>query len=204
MLYELTTLGIRLGTVGRVTEGVAAWTGASDARGTLLGCWSTEIGTINDVIVLRSFPDARSHEEERRRLEASTSPFGAGDALRELTCEAYRPFPFLPPVQPGAYGPIYEFRTYLLKQGGVPPTLASWEAALPERTRLSPLTVAMIAMDGPPRFTHIWPYASLDERSRVRTESVKLGLWPPKGGPDWLTGEMSSVIALPTAISPLA
>jgi hypothetical protein len=38
----------------------------------------------------------------------------------------------------------------------------------------------------------------------VRAESVARGVWPPKGGPDWLTGEMRSIIALPTAISPLA
>ncbi len=173
-------------------------------KGTLLGCWATEIGALNDIIILRGFEDAAALATERQRLEGSTNPFGAGESLRALTTDIYRPFPFLPPVKPGRFGSVYEIRTYRLKQGGVPPTLAAWEAALPGRTNLSPLTVAMVAIDGPPRFTHIWPFASLDERGRIRAESVAKGFWPPKGGPDWLTGEMASTIALPTAISPLA
>jgi hypothetical protein len=44
----------------------------------------------------------------------------------------------------------------------------------------------------------------LDVRAAVRADSVAKGIWPPKGGPDWLTGEMHSTIGLPTAISPLA
>jgi len=107
-------------------------------------------------------------------------------------------------VKPGKYGAVYEIRTYKLKHGGVPNTIAAWEAAVPERIKLSPLVIAMYALDGPPRFTHIWPFVSLDARAAVRADSVAKGVWPPKGGPAWLTGEMRSTIALPTAISPLA
>ncbi|WP_312015571.1 NIPSNAP family protein [Bradyrhizobium liaoningense] len=60
------------------------------------------------------------------------------------------------------------------------------------------------AFVAPPRFTDIWPFASLDVRAAARSESVARGVWPPKVGPDWLTGEMRSIVALPTAISPLA
>lgn len=203
MRYEITTLSIRLGTLGAVLQGIEAWHQAPEAKGRLLGCWTTEIGPLNDVILLRSFADQAALEAERQRAEASTSPFGAGDALRGLSAEAYAPFPFLPPVETGTFGPVYEIRTYRLKPGGVPPTLAAWQAALPGRVTLSPLVIAMIALDGPARFTHIWPFASLEERARIRAESVAKGFWPPKGGPDWLTGEMRSTIALPTAISPL-
>lgn len=70
----------------------------------------------------------------------------------------------LPPVVPGKYGSVYEIRTYRLKHGGVAPAIAAWEAAIPERVKLSPLSIAMYSLDGPPRFTHIWPFASLDAR----------------------------------------
>ena len=61
----------------------------------------------------------------------------------------------------------------------------------------------MYALDGTPRIVSIWPYKSLNERSEIRAQSVSDGIWPPKGGPQWLTHEMQSMIALPTAVSPL-
>jgi len=63
--------------------------------------------------------------------------------------------------------------------------------------------IAMHALDGAPRFTHIWPYPSLNDRAAIRADSVARGVWPPKGGPDWLTPDMRSTICLPTAVSPM-
>jgi hypothetical protein len=84
--------------------------------------------------------------------------------------DSYAPFPFLPPVVPGKYGKVYEFRTYHLKPGGLPPTIAAWEAALPERNKLSPLIINMYALDGAPRNTHIWPYARLGRAGNLAAE----------------------------------
>lgn len=204
MRYEIATLTIRLGTLGKVVEGIDAFVKDKDARGTLLGCWFTEIGDLNKVILFRSFAEHADLATERMRVLSSTNPFNAGEAIADMQFESYAPFPWLPPVQPGKFGSVYEIRTYCLKHGGIPPTIAAWEGAMVERGKISPLTVAMYALDGRPRFTHIWPFASLDARAAARAESVQKGVWPPKGGPAWLTGEMHSTIALPTAISPLA
>lgn len=202
MIHEIATLRLAIGAMPAVLAGVEAHCAASDAA-TLLGCWTSEIGPLNEVYVLRGFDDVARLDDERRRLRDATAPFGGADGIRELTFESYAPFPFLPPITPGTYGNVYEIRTYRLKHGGVAPTLACWEAALPARTRLSPLVGAMVALDGPSRFTHLWPFESLNHRASIRAESVKQGIWPPKGGPAWLTGEMSSTIALPAAFSPL-
>jgi hypothetical protein len=204
MLYELATLTVRLGSAAKAVAAIDAYMKDGKGEGALLGCWSTEIGALNQLIVLRSFSDLAELAAERWRTLATTNPFNCGEALTRLSCESYAPFPFLPPVKTGKFGSVYEIRTYALKLGGVPPTIAAWEAAIPERTKISPLVIAMYALDGPPRITHIWPYASLDARAAVRADSVAKGVWPPKGGPDWLTGEMLSTIGLPTAISPLA
>ncbi|GGF04215.1 NIPSNAP family protein [Aliidongia dinghuensis] len=204
MLYEIATLSIRFGTAAQAVAGIADYVKAPDALGRLLGCWTTDIGDLNQILVLRGFDGAASLIAERERALGTTNPFGCGAAITALTFDSYAPFPFLPPVEPGKYGSVYEIRTYRLKHGGVPPTIAAWAAAMPARGRLSPLTLAMYALDGPPRFTHIWPYASLDARAAIRSDAVAQGIWPPKGGPDWLTGEMRSVIGLPTAISPLS
>ena len=73
---------------------------------------------------------------------------------------------------------------------------------MPARTEISKLVIAMYALDGVPRITHIWPYVSVNDRARLRAESVQRGTWPPKSGV-WLTPEMQSTIYLPTAVSPL-
>jgi hypothetical protein len=203
MIYEIATLRIRLGTLPSVVAGIEATTKSADAKGTLFGCWTSEIGALNEVYLLRGFVDTAELGAERKRLRGTTNPFGCGEVIVGLTFDSYAPFPFLPPIKTGLYGSVYEIRTYRLKHGGVEPTIAAWEAAIPARVKLSPLVIAMHALDGPARFTHIWPFASLDARAGIRADSVKQGIWPPKGGPAWLTGEMQSTIALPTAISPL-
>lgn len=204
MLYEIATLTVKLGTAAKAVTGIGEYVGAAEAKGALLGCWASEIGDLNQLLVLRSFADDKEWRAERERALRTTNPFNAGEAITQMSFDTYAPFPFLPPVGPGKYGSVYEIRTYRLKHGGVPHTIAAWEAAMPERGKLSSLSIAMYALDGPPRFTHIWPFASLDARAAVRADSVAKGVWPPRGGPDWLTGDMRSIVALPTAISPLA
>lgn len=203
MRYDIATLAIKLGSVGRVVAAVDAWSNAPEARGRLLGCWVSEIGNLNELTLFRAFDDDAEMQAERWRTLATPNPFGCGPLIAELNFDSYAPFPWAPPVQPGRYGEVYEIRTYRLRHGGVPATIAAWEAAIPARTRFSPLIMAMYALDGAPRFTHIWPYKSLNDRATVRAETVAKGVWPPKGGPDWLTGEMKTIIAVPAAISRL-
>jgi NIPSNAP len=202
--YELATLTIKLGTAAQAIAGIGGYVKADGAKGNLLGCWASEIGQLNQLYVLRGFADDAELQAERTRTFGTSNPFGCGEAIVTMDLDAYAPFPFLPPVAVGKLGKVYEIRTYRLKVGGVPATIAAWQAAVPDRIKLSPLVVAMYALDGPPRFTHIWPFASLDARASIRADAVAKGVWPPKGGPDWLTGDMRSTIALPTAISPLA
>lgn len=204
MLYEIATLTIRFGTAGKVNEGISRYVAAPGAKGTLYGCWHTDIGALNKVIILRGFENFDDLMSERERAFGTTDPFGYGEGISDLTFDTYRPFPFLPPIQPGKYGSTYEIRTYRLKHGGVPPTISAWEKTMPGRSEFSPLSIAMYAIDGAPRFTHIWPYQGLDNRASLRRETVEKGVWPPKGGPDWLTGDMQSMIGLPTPFSPLA
>jgi hypothetical protein len=49
---------------------------------------------------------------------------------------------------------------------------------------------------------HLWPYRDLVERARIRGEAVQRGLWPPKGGAEYLA-TMRSSIYLPAPFSPL-
>jgi hypothetical protein len=203
MLYEFATLSFHPLNAGTATAGAQAYVTGTEAKGQLLGCWTTDIGALGRMVVLRGFADATELAAERKRALFSANPFGAAEVLTGLEMDSYAPFPFLPPVVPGKYGKVYEFRTYHLKPGGLQPTMAAWEAALPERRKLSPLIINMYALDGAPRITHIWPYASLDARAAIRADSVAQGIWPPKNAPEQFF-EVTSMIGHPTAASPLA
>ncbi len=197
--YELISLVARLGQAGAVVAAVQRATPAPQE--TLHGIWISELGPLNHVYVLRS------HLEDGTAAAAPTVSkdlFGCADALDAVHVETYDTFPGVPVLPPGAWGTYYEIRTYVLKEGGLAPTLDAWRLALPARTAapFSPLAIALYAREGPPRITHIWPYRSLDERLRIRSESVRHGVWPPTGAPAWLTSDMRSTVCLPAEPSP--
>jgi succinate dehydrogenase/fumarate reductase flavoprotein subunit len=205
MYYEIATMTLPFGTAAQAAANVQTFT--SQGQGELLGCWFTDIGVLNQMIVLRGFDDLATLQAERQRTQQNASPFGCGEIFQTLEQHSYQGFPWMKPIRPsaesGINGPVYEIRTYGIKPGGVQPTIDLWEQAVPAREKISPCVGAMIALDGPLRFTNIWAYSSVDARSKARADSVAQGIWPPKGGPAWLTTNMVSTIALPTAVSPL-
>ena len=205
MYYELATLTLPFGTAAQAAANVQTF--CAQGQGELLGCWFTDIGVLNQMIVLRGFDDLATLQAERHRTQHNASPFGCGDIFQSLEQHSYQGFPWMKPVRPsaesGINGPVYEIRTYGIKPGGVQPTIDLWEQAIPAREKISPCVVAMVALDGPLRFTNIWAYPTVDARSKARADAVAQGIWPPKGGPANLTTDMVSTIALPTAVSPL-
>lgn len=207
MYYELATLTLPFGTAATAAQHVHAFATAPKAHGELLGCWLSDIGVLNQMIVLRGFADLTQLDTERQRVQHSTNPYGCGDLAVRMERHGYQGFGWMPPVRPsaetGISGPVYEIRTYGIKPGGVQATIDLWQQYVPARAALSPCVVAMVALDGPLRFTNIWAYPSLNARSQIRADAVAQGLWPPKGGPAHLTTDMTSTIALPTALSPL-
>ena len=200
-LYELATLDTVIFGAGKAAPGIEAWVGAG--KGRLCGAWGTDIGALNRVFVLRAFDSLADMMDERERALRSDNPFGCVEQLVRLGMESYRALDFLPPVEAGSFGPVYEFRTYRTRVNGLTPTMQKWAEAVPPREEYSKLAVAMYGLDGEPRLTQIWPYPSLAARSEARARSVADGKWPPKGGPDWLTSDMTSQIALPLAFSPM-
>ncbi len=207
MYYELATMTLPFGTAAQAATQVQAYCSNPDAQGELLGCWFTDIGQLNQMIVLRGFADLAWLHGERERTQKSPDPLGCGAVFQSLAQQSYQGFPWMKPVRPsaesGISGPVYEIRTYGIKPGGLMPTIDLWEQYVPLREKISPCVVAMVALDGPLRFTNIWAYSTLDARSKARAEAVAQGIWPPKGGPAHLTTNMVSTIAMPTAVSPL-
>lgn len=76
---------------------------------------------------------------------------------------------------------IYEFRTYTLHPRTLPEFLKRFGDALEARQKLSPLAAFWYTEIGPlNQVVHVWPYENALERSKIRADAVKRGIWPPK------------------------
>jgi hypothetical protein len=198
--YDVTIFGVRPGThppalaaLGKSLAGDAA----------LLGCWYSDIGAVNQILIIRKGGDSSALVEARLAALKSANPFGIGEFITAMTMDTYVPFDFMPPLQPGTFGPCYEVRSYMLKPGGLEPTIELWRKAVPGRAKISPVLAAMSAVTGPAtRFLHIWPYKSFDERARLRDKAVADGVWPPPGGPGHLASQQVDIY-LPATFSPM-
>src|SRR3546814_8820244 len=179
-LYERATLDTVIFGACKAAAGLEAWIGEGSGR--LCGAWGTDIGTLNRVFVLRAFDNLETMMAERERAILSANPFGCVEHLVSLNMESYRALDFLPPVEPGTYGPVYEFRTYRTKINGIAPTIEKWAEAVPPRQSYSRLTVAMYGLDGSPRLTQLWPSGGLSARAAARRPSGTDGKGPRRGG----------------------
>jgi hypothetical protein len=203
MQYDVTIITVRPGTHGKALPGVEAWLKANPAKGEFLACLYSDIGALNQIMLLHGYADPAALAADRETAARSDNPFGCLDFTTGISRDTYVPFPTATPIKPGQYGPIFEVRTYLLRPASLTPTIEAWKVAVPERVKLSPMITAMYTLSGPvPRFVHIWPYPSLDERAKIRAKAIETGVWPPKGGPDHLQTQQTDIF-LPAAFSPM-
>lgn len=109
--------------------------------------------------------------------------------------EIFVPFPFTPEFKTGNVGPVFEWRSYIIKPHSVGGIQERWAAAMEERQKISPLLMAMTTELGPlNKFVHIWPYENLEHRRQVREEAENKGIWPPKGGGDELVAQENKIV----------
>ena len=96
---------------------------------------------------------------------------------------------------------IYEFRTYTLHPRTLPEFLKRWTDALEPRLKLSPLAAFWYTEIGAlNQVIHVWPYENTLERSKIRADAIKRGIWPPKTSE--FIAEMKSEIFEPLPFSP--
>jgi hypothetical protein len=96
---------------------------------------------------------------------------------------------------------IVEMRTYLLKPGAVASVEELFLAHLPHRTPLSPLAGLWHTLTGRLNaIVHMWPYADIDGRDKIRTAMMMPPKWPPPLR-EFIV-EMHSTILKPAPFSP--
>jgi hypothetical protein len=193
-LFDFTIVTLRPGTPAAAMKRLGETLAAPGLRGKLLACWYSDIGALNQAMIIRAFSSEAALGEERRALALSADPFGLGDMAVTLASDAYAPFDFAPAPQPGKVGPVFEVRTYLCKPNGLAPTIELWRKHLPGRIKVSPMLTAMHTLGGStPRFLHVWPYADLNTRQKTRAAAVAAGVWPPPGGSVHLLTQQSDI-----------
>jgi hypothetical protein len=204
MIYEFRTYTLKPRSLAEVEKRYGEAYEYRKKYSPLAAFWHTEIGPLNEIIHVWGYRDLA--ERARIRAEAAKDP-NWPPKIREFVVdqdvEVVTPFPFVPDIQPGTLGPIFEIRRYSLTPGALAGVMKRWEGSLPERTKLSPLVLAGgVEFGGANRFIHIWAYKSMDQRLAVREQARKAGIWPPPGGGDELLSQ-SSKIVMPAAFSPL-
>ena len=198
--YDVTVAAVRPGTH---PQALAVLENGLRGDASLLGCWYSDIGAVNQILIIRNVINVVSGADARAAVLTSPDPWGLNDYLVGMTMDTYESFDFIAPMQPGGFGPCYEVRSYGLKPGGLAPTKELWRKAVPGRMTVSPLLAAMTAVTGAAnRFMHIWPYKSFDERARLRDKAVADKVWPPPGGPGHLVSQQVDIY-LPAVFSPM-
>lgn len=169
----------------------------------LAGAWRAEIGELSQVVQLWPYRDLAHRADVLERAPALVGwPVDGDGVLEDEQLETWTAVPFATLLEPGAYGSVYEMRTYSFRPGTMERVLEVWANALPARVGLSPLVACLYAQSGRlNRLRHIWAYADLNERARLRQESLSLPGWPPMTR-EWRVHEVSQVL-VPAAYSPL-
>jgi hypothetical protein len=203
MIYDVTIITVQPGSHPKALARLEGSLPSAQPGGEFLACWYTELGALNQILVLRGYEDPAELLADRQAILMTPDPFGIGEVFVGMSMDSWVPFPFLPPIRPVEIGPVFEVRSYVLKPDGLAKTIELWRAALPARAQLSPVLTAMHSVSGTvTRFMHIWSYPSLDERARLRARAVGEGVWPPPGGPALLVSQQSDIY-LPAPFSPI-
>jgi hypothetical protein len=198
--YDVTIVTVRPGTHPQALA-ILGKTLADDPA--LLACWYSDIGAVNQILLIRQAGDIGPTLDARLALLKSRNPLGIGEFITAAAMDIFVAFDFISPLRAGVFGPCYEVRTYLLRPDGLAPTVELWRKAVPGRSTVSPVLAAMTSVTGAvTRFMHTWPYKSFDERARLRDKAVADGVWPPPGGPGYLLSQQVDIY-LPAGFSPM-
>ena len=205
MLYELRTYEIEPFSTREFMKRYCEALEKRRVPGEPVGVWYTDIGPLNQFIQLWAWDSLDQRAEDRVAAYKDPHwPPKVGEFLTgPMKAEIFYPYKFSPEIKPGAYGPYYEMRTYVLKAGEIPKVEERWPQSLAKREKYSPLLLAMHSDLGALNtMVHIWPYKSLDERHVARSQSVADGAWPAPGTIGTIA-KMESKIMLPAPCSPL-
>ncbi|MGD9805740.1 MAG: NIPSNAP family protein [Hyphomicrobiaceae bacterium] len=210
MIHELRIYTAPAGMVGEMAKnsGTVARAIRGDNYGKLEGYWMTEIGALNQVVHLWSYPDLN----ERARLRGE---LGKNERWTNEYLPLIRPMllrqdirlmnPVIAPRKPENTKNVYELRAYRIKPGRAKEWVNHIMEVMPVREKYSkPVGMWITEAGQPNEVVHIWAYPDLNARAAARAAAVADPQWQgflKKAAP--LLEDMSSTIMLPSAHSPM-
>jgi hypothetical protein len=171
----------------------------------LAAFWHTEIGPLNQVIHIWPYENFRQRSEVYARMAKDPNLSAKmAEFIVSMELEIYIPAPFSPQLGGGKrLGNIYEMRIYQHKPRSMPTVIKRWAEAMPERVKLSPVAACLwCEIGGIGRWMHIWPYADLEDRERIRVQASQLVTWPPKSL-EFMVSQQNKILR-PASFSPMA
>jgi hypothetical protein len=208
MIYEVRTYTLRAGATAEFEERYEKRQPARLKHSPLAAFWHTEFGPLNQVIHVYPYDDLNQRTAVRAALakdpERAALP-GGQDLIVAQEAEIVNPAPFMRALGSCDFGSgnVYEMRTYTYAAGDIPKVLDAWAKVIESRERLSPLAACWSSeLGGLNKFTHIWVYKDLAERTRVREESRRPGTgWPAQSGVRPVRQE--NKLLMPASFSPV-
>ena len=170
----------------------------------LAGFFHSDVGVLNSTVELWPYESLEARDEVFQKASELASWPPELDELRlEERVDLLVPASFNGPFETGAFGDVYEIRTYTVTGAGIDQMLESWSKQIDGRRAMSHCTGVFYSPEGETRlFVHIWPYGDAAERFRTRAAAIAAGIWPPKGN-DGVLLYQQSMLALPAPFSPL-
>lgn len=179
-----------------------------DDYGKLEGFWSTEFGTLNQLVHLWSYADLNEREKLRTAL-------GQNERWRKEYVPQIRPMMLaqenkilsaeLPVVPPSDTGNLYELRWYRTQPGRTGEWLQHFKEIMPVRDKYTRrVGLWQTQMGQLNEVVHLWAYRDLNDRAAARG---KLGQ-----DPEWqaflgkampLLAHMQSIVLVPAPHSPM-
>ncbi len=203
MIYEVRTYSLKPGSVPEFEKRFGDALPHRERYSKLAAFWHTEIGPLNQVIHVWPYDDLNHRTETRAAASKDPNwPPKTSDLIVNMESEIYIPAPFMRPMGNQKLGNIYEMRIYTYQNGAIPEVLSRWGSAIKEREKHSPLAACMYSeLGGLNKYVHIWPYASFEDRLRVREEASKSGTWPAPTR-EFLIRQENKLL-VPAAFSPM-
>ena len=203
MIYEMRTYQIAPGSLSQVLERFGEAYEHRKSYSELAAFWYTEVGPLNQIIHVWPYENAAEREKIRAEaVKGGNWPPPIKEFLVTMESEIFVPCSFCPELKGGKNGPLYEMRSYTLKAGMIPAMIEAWDGKIGERTKRSPLTIAMYTDVGPlNKFVHVWSYESFEHRMQVRDQARADGVWPPGGGGGRLVAQENKLL-FPAPFSP--
>jgi hypothetical protein len=210
MQFELQKLTLQSRALATVEALIEKTLQENPAPSTLSAIWRTEVGVLNQLVLLWSLPHLsvkpNTQQTFKDHLNALCDPY-----LHDHSSNLWTAADFSPPLTPRSIGALYEIRQYTYTPGKIPEVIQAWEEIIGERVKHSPLIAAGYREEGPEhQWIHIWGYQDIMQREQIRRQVSALGIWPIsvvdrrlQRPPRAVSERMENTLVVPLHFSPI-